>query len=439
MKQVWILNHYAIEPGTAGITRHFDLAVNLHKHGWQATVIAASVEHITGRQRLGPHEKRRRESYSDVPFLWVRTPEYRGNGVRRVLNMLAYSWRVIMPNCTAGLPKPDVVVGSSVHPLAAVAALLLARRHRVPFVFEVRDLWPQTLVDFGKLSERSPVTWTLRRLERWLYQSAVRIVAPLPYAVDYISSLGIARNKVVWIPNGVDLSASSASSTSSVSPASSTTAAAGEAGAERSQAEPPFVLMYFGAHGLANGLAPLIRAMKLVSDQVGPEAIKLRMIGSGPLKEELKQLAATLELRNISFEPPVPKSTIPEVAAQADGFVITVLGLPRLYRYGISMNKLFDYFAAARPVVIACNAANNPVLDAGAGIAVPPEDPEQLARAIIALYQMPPEERLKMGAAGRRYVEENHNSSRLAARLASTLDACSVDTGQRETARSLQH
>jgi glycosyltransferase involved in cell wall biosynthesis len=267
-------------------------------------------------------------------------------------------------------------------------------------------------------------------------------VAPLPYAVDYISSLGISRNKVVWIPNGVDLSASSATSGADEARVAD---AAGVADTEQSKPESPFVLMYFGAHGLANGLTPLIRAMKLVSDQVGPEAIKLRMIGSGPLKEDLKRLAATLDLENISFEPPVPKSTIPQLAAQADGFVITVLGLPQLYRYGISMNKLFDYFAAARPVVIGCNAANNPVLDAGAGIAVPPEDPQELANAIVALYRMPPEERQRMGAAGRRYVEENHNSGRLAERLASTLDVCSIDndtdndTQQRETARSLQH
>jgi glycosyltransferase involved in cell wall biosynthesis len=432
MKQVWILNHYAIEPGTAGITRHFDLAVNLRKHGWQATVIAASVEHITGRQRLGPREKRRCESYSHVPFLWVRTPEYRGNGMRRVLNMLAYTWRVVMPGCTAGLSKPDVIIGSSVHPLAAVAALLLARRHRVPFVFEVRDLWPQTLVDFGKLSERSPVTWALRRLERWLYQSAVQIVAPLPYAADYISSVGISRNKVVWIPNGVDLSAASARSNAS-SPVDTSARSKVQI-----KPESPFVLMYFGAHGLANGLVPLIHAMKLVADELGPDAIRLRMIGSGPLKEELQQLANTLGLTNISFEPPVPKTTIPQLAAQADGFVITVLGLPRLYRYGISMNKLFDYFAAARPVVIACNAANNPVLEAGAGITVPPDDPQELARAIVALYRMPTEERQQMGAAGRRYVEENHDTNRLAARLASTLNACSVAPPRQEVAESLR-
>lgn len=412
MKQVWLLNHYSIEPGTAGITRHFDLAVNLRNHGWQATLIASSVEHITGRQRLSPHEYRRRESYSDVPFLWIRTPQYRGNGLRRILNMFAYTWRALMPAYTKDLPKPDLVIGSSAHPLAAMAGLLLARRHAVPFVYEVRDLWPQTLIEFGKLRENSPLTWILRRHERWLYQQASRIVVPLPYAGNYIASRGISVDKVVWIPNGVELSAYQAINsveTERVSP---------------DGPDMPFVLMYFGAHGRANGLDPLLHAMKLVAEKVGPRTVILRMIGNGPLKADLKQLADSLELTNVSFEPPVPKNMIPKIAAQADAFVITVRGLPKLYRYGISMNKLFDYLAAGRPIIIASNAANNPVRDAGAGITVPPEDPESLARAILTIYRTPLQERRNMGQAGRRYVEVNHNWRRLAARLADTLNEC---------------
>ncbi len=415
MKQVWILNHYAIERGDAGITRHFDLAVNLRKHGWQATLIAASVDHVTGKQRLALHEHRRHESYSNVPFLWIRTPPYRGNGVRRILNMLVYSWRVLMPIYTRDLAKPTVVIGSSAHPLAAMAGWLLARRHRVPFVFEVRDLWPQTLIDFGKLREHSLTAWILRQLERWLYRRAARIVVVLPYAGDYIASMGISKDKVTWIPNGVELAA--------FAEVAGTTAE----GEKQRRPDKPFVLMYLGAHGQANGLDPVLHAMKLVSERIGASAIKLRMIGNGTLKTELMQLAESLGLTNVSFEPPVPKDAIPALAAQADAFVITVRALPRLYRYGISSAKLFDYLAAARPIVIASNAANNPVREAGAGLTVPAADPLQMAQAILALYHMSPQERHHMGVAGRRYVEANHSSNNLAARLAKALDECLPD------------
>lgn len=404
LKQVWMLNHYAQEPGGAGGTRHFHLAEHLPPFGWQATVIAASVELNSGKQRLAPDERFRYETISGVPFLWIRTPEYEGNGSGRVMNMLAYTVRVLLPRYTRELPRPDAIIGSSVHPFAALAGAILARRHRVPFLFEVRDLWPQTLIDMGRLRERSLMTWLLRRLERWLYQRATRIVVLLPRAIDYIAPLGIAENRVVWIPNGVDLSLFP-----TIAPRSSS---AGD----------PFVLMYFGAHGQANGLDNILQAMKRVAERTRPGTVHLRMIGDGPLKPGLMKLAEQLGLSSVFFEPPVPKNAIPSLALQADAFIIAVLDLPRLYRYGISMNKIFDYLAAARPIIIASGAANNPVADAGAGITVQPDDPRAIAEAILRLAETPSSDRQAMGLAGRAYVEKFYSYSMLAKRLGNILD-----------------
>jgi glycosyltransferase involved in cell wall biosynthesis len=405
MKQVWILNHYAFEPDGAGGSRHFSLAEKALAYGWQSTIIGASVEHLTGRQRLGPGETRRKVSHGQVTFLWLRVPEHQGNGFGRIMNMLAYTVRVLLPGYTRDLAKPDVIVGSSVHPLAAWAGAMLARRYQVPFVFEVRDLWPQTLIDFGRLSEQSLVTRVLRRLELWLYRKASRIVVLLPRAGDYIVPLGIPEEKVVWIPNGVDLAAFPPSA----APARGT--------------DQPFTLMYLGSLGQANGMETVLHAMKAVAEQSKPGAIKLRIIGGGPSKPALLELAGRLRLNDVSFEPPVPRSAVPALAATADGFVISVVDRPRLYRYGISMNKLFDYLAGARPIVIASSAVNNPVAEAGAGITVRPNDPQDMAKAIVRLARMPAVERNQMGAAGRHYVEQHHSFERLAGRLASTLDA----------------
>lgn len=404
MKQVWILNHYAQEPGDAGGTRHFHLAEHLTAFGWHATVIAASVEFNTGRQRLNPGESSRLENLAGVPFLWVRTPQYKGNGGGRMFNMLAYTLQVLRPSLTNKLPRPDVLIGSSVHPFAAAAGVMLARRFKVPFIFEVRDLWPQTLVDMGRLSEGALVTRALRKLELWLYRRAVRIMVLLPHAWEYITPLGIPKDRVVWIPNGVDFS---------LFPRVEPT---------ESKHLQVFTLMYFGAHGQANGLDNVLNAMKKVQEHPAGQHIRLRMIGDGPLKPILMAQAQALGLANVSFEPPVPKSQIPGLAAQADAFVIAVLDLPKLYRYGISMNKLFDYLAAARPIIIASGAANNPIQDAGAGITVPPADSQALAKAILKVSSTPQDERLRMGQAGRAYVEENHGFQQLAARLASVLD-----------------
>lgn len=401
MKNVWILNHYAQEPGGAGGTRHYSLARHLLKHGWRSSVIAASVELNTGRQRLSDGERTRISDFDGIPFLWVRTPQYEGNGGGRMGNMLTYAGRVLLPGVTKGLERPDVIVGSSVHPFAAWSGAILARRLRVPFVFEVRDLWPQTLVDLGRLREQSLITQVLRKLEKWLYDRADRIVVLLPQADEYIVPLGVPKRKIVWIPNGVEL----------------------EGYPEPTQPliHDGFTLMYFGAHGQANGLDCVLRAMAQLQGRPDMSHVRLRMIGDGPLKPSLLKLAEELQLRNVEFAGPVPKREIPSVAAEADAFVFNLIDAP-VFKYGISSNKLFDFLAGARPVIFCCKSSNNPVADAHAGITVLPGDPLALSQAIATLATMPAGERNEMGRAGRAYVERNHSFDSLAARFAAMLN-----------------
>jgi glycosyltransferase involved in cell wall biosynthesis len=405
-RTVWILNHYAQAPGGPGGTRHFSLARKLAQYGWQAVIVAASVEHGTGRDRLPSDVKTRLDVIDGVPFLWLKTSDYAGNGPARVRNMLDYTRRALSRSALSSLTRPDVVIGSSVHPLAAWAGARLARRHRVPFVFEVRDLWPQTLVDMGRLKPDGITTRGLRALETGLYQKAKRIVVLLPKADDYIAGLGVSRDKVVWIPNGVDL----------------------DAAPENAPSDEPnseFRLLYLGAHGQANALEPVIDAMSLLETMSLPVPIALHLFGGGPQKDALIDRAKTLGIKNIAFHQAVAKSEVPALAATANAFVLSVRDLPNLYRFGISMNKLFDYMAAGRPIIMAASAANNPIQDAGCGISVPPEDPSRLAEAISTLARMPHSERAEMGAAARRYVVTHHNFETLAARLAATLDeAC---------------
>jgi len=277
----------------------------------------------------------------------------------------------------------------------------------VPFVFEDRDLWPQTLIDLGRIKENSIAAKMMRMLEKWLYRKATRIVVLPPRAVDYIAPLGIDSDKVVWIPNGVDLSL--------FPPPSVESADAGGAP----------TLMYFGAHGDANGLDNVLRAMAEL--QRRNSSIRLRLIGDGPRKKSLQALAGELGLDNVAFEDPVPKSRIPALAAEADAFVFNLVDSP-VFKYGISSNKLFDYLAAQRPIIFCCDSSNNPVEDAKAGITVAPGNPVALADAIERLASLPLDERRAMGQRGRRHVEENYGFERLARKFARVLDHC-VGTG----------
>ncbi len=146
--------------------------------------------------------------------------------------------------------------------------------------------------------------------------------------------------------------------------------------------------------------------------------VRLRLIGDGPLKPALMAQARQLNLSNVLFENPVSKTQIPLLASEADAFVICVKDLPHLYKYGISMNKLFDYLAASRPIIICSAAVNDPVHDAKAGFTVEPENSNELAEAINKLVSLSQEERIAMGEAGRAYVEKHHSFSSLAAKFA---------------------
>jgi glycosyltransferase involved in cell wall biosynthesis len=276
-----------------------------------------------------------------------------------------------------------------------VSGFFLSRRHRVPFIFEVRDLWPETLIDMGAISERSLTARFFRALEGFLYRRAAKIITPLPRAYDYISRFGIEEAKIVWIPNGVDFQRFSR-----VQPA---------------PARETFTLMYFGAHGAANGLSNVIDAMK----GLAAHRIRLRLIGDGPEKMDLIKRAAGVT--SISFEPPVPKDAIPSLATQADAFVFNLINAP-VFRFGISPNKLSDFMAAARPVIFACDAVNNPVQDSAAGISVAPQDPKALAEAILTMSHTPLADRNRMGQRGRQYVAQNYSFDKLAEKFAATLD-----------------
>lgn len=399
---IWIFNQYAHGPDLPGGTRHYDLGRELVQRGHSVTIFATSFHHYLHREtRLKPGEWWKIEDVNDVKFVWVRTSPYQRNDWRRVRNMAVFALRAWwlgrkLPMLAPEIKKPDVVIGSSPHLLTPLAAYMVARYHRVPFVMEVRDLWPQTIIDMGELSASHPITKALQALEKVLYRRAERIITVLPRAHEYITACGIPRDKVVWIPNGVDLSRFSSTATSEV-------------------LHDDFRVMYLGAHGQANALDVVIRAAKIVQDR-GYDKIRFILVGDGPEKPRLIALAKELGLVNVEFREPVPKSEVPQALHEADAFLFN-LEKVEVFRYGISSNKLFDYMFIGKPVISSVEAPDNPIEKAGCGFIVPPRDSQALADAVIKLYEMPEEEREAMGRRGREYVEKHHAIPVLADKL----------------------
>lgn len=401
-QHVWMVNHHATFPEKDGQEgRHFALARHLKGFGWSASVIAASTTHPSGEQRLQGFRFKKLSVDNGVSCLWVKTNRYGSSTSLRFIGMIIFAIMTLAPGMTRGLQSPDVVIGSTVHPLAAWAGWRLARRHRVPFIYEIRDVWPDALIHLGQLNGSGLLARMLRSLSLKLCSEADLILSPLPGVKTYLNENGFHDKSFLWISNGIE----------------------SDSFHDETGYEPhhPFTFMYFGSHGNANALDGILEAFERAKVKSPEAEIRLRFIGDGPLKAKVQEYARSLEnYQYVSFEDPVPRSQIISRAREADCLVINLHDHP-VYQYGISPNKLFDYLFSGRPIITAFNAPNNPVADANAGISVPADNRELIADAMLQMYSSDHGVLRAMGERGLAHVTSSYSYGTLAQRLAQAL------------------
>ena len=392
MHLLWI-NHFAKAPDEGGGTRHFEMSRELTRLGWDVTVVGSDFELKTRvyTRREGPEDRRViKEEIDGVHMRRLWAAPYQRNDWRRAWNWVSFGREVVKWTPDRGIP--DVVIGSSPHLFAARAGLTLARRWNVPFLFEVRDLWPESMVAAG--GRKGLVYFVFDRIAKQLYHKADRIICLARGTVDYLrDEAGISEEKLCFVPNGVDPGAFPDV-------------------AERNGQVATFV--YAGAHGPANGLDVVLKAAKILE---GRDDMRIRLVGDGPAKRGLRELADRLALTNVQFSDPVPKSEMPTVLGEAHAGLMVLKDTP-LFAFGVSPNKLFDYMGASLPVV--CNVPGEVewmVREAGAGEQAEDASPKALAAAMTRLADRSAEERAEMGRAGRAWVSREHGRSILAERL----------------------
>jgi len=403
-KNIWILNHYAKTPDMSGGTRHYDLGKELLEKGYDVTIFASGFDNNKKKYiKIKPEEKSKIENYNGIKFVWINTLSYYKNGWKRILNMLSYSVRIL--GISKKIEKPDVIIGSSVHPFAVVAAWWLAKIYKARFIFEVRDLWPQTPVDMGILKPNSIMANLLYSWEKFMYRRAEKIIILLPNAKDYITNLGIDSEKIIWIPNGVSLNHFDNYKENDEIP---------EIYNVFKKNKKKFKIIYAGAHGPANGLDVIIDTAKIIEKKFSD--IHFFMVGNGVDKKRLIEKAKKMNINNISFLDVVKKSQVPIILESADLLLHCLRDLD-LFKYGISPNKLSDYMASAKPIIMSVNTKEDILKKANAGLTVEAENPKALAEAIIKIKEMNPEERKRLGENGRKYVEKYYNIKLLANKL----------------------
>ncbi|PRB56782.1 glycosyltransferase family 4 protein [Microbacterium sp. MYb45] len=422
-RHIWLVNHHALVPSKdGGSGRHLNMARYLPAHGWSASLIVASTVHARGAQAMPGWKLRQITSEDGVPVLWVRASAYGRSMARRFIGMFVFTAIALLPGMTRGLRRPDVVMGSTVHLLAAWVGYRLAKRNRVPFVYEIRDVWPDALVHLGKLTPQGMPARFMRRLSVKLARVADMVVSPLPHVDRYLEENGIDPAKFCWVSNGFD------DSTALDLPEDN---------------ESPFTFMYLGAHGNANALDGVMEAFDRFCSAHPDIDARLRFVGNGPLKPQLQDFAKSLSSSSrIAFEDRIPQSEVIARAREADCLVASLHDSP-VYNYGISPNKLFTYLNAARPVIFASSAPNNPISEAGSGLTVPGDDRPALAEAMFEIYSMPLAERAALARKGHEYVNATYTHEVLTARLASALGSLAkaplASASSRRRRRSVAH
>ncbi len=396
--RILIVHQYFLGPGDAGGSRFNQFARYWAEAGHDVTVLAGTVHYATGRK--DPAYKGRfvvRETApGGVRVLRCYVSEaYNVSFVGRAWAYASFTLSSVWAGLTAA-PRPDVILATSPPLTVGVTAWLLRLLTGVPYVFEVRDLWPESAIDSGVL--RNPLMKAVGYAMEWLSYRGARHVNVLTPAFEEVlrTRKGIPPDRLSMIPNGADLDL--------LSPGLKENRVRRELGLQGK-----FVVTYVGAHGRANRLMQLIEAAERLRDD--PDVVIL-LVGDGMEKPMLQEEAARQGLGNVRFVDSVPKSEIGDYINASD-VCTAVLQANDTFKT-VYPNKLFDYMTCARPILLGIDgAARRLIEEAGAGVFAEPENPDDIAARVRDL-EADPDRCEAMGRAGRRFVEAHYDRRLLA-------------------------
>lgn len=397
--RILYLTQYFNLPDEAGASRHFQSARAWSALGHEVTILTGNVNYKTGK--AAPRDRGRlysRQTHPDgfeVYRLWVYR-NFQGSFRKRLLFFGSYAAHAALLGSFRS--RPDIVFASSTPLSIGLPGYFLARRFRVPFVFELRDLWPEAAVAAGVM--RSP-TWIerTRRLSDFLYQRADHLIAVTEGIRDGILAYGVPEAKVTLVPNGVD---------DWMDPASFADHNPLAAFSDR------FVCLYVGAHGIWNDLGTLVDGAAALRDD--PRFLFV-FVGEGDDRPRLEARAREAGLTNVRFLGALPKEDAFAAICHADVSLIAASG--HEHNRQTLPNKIFDYMAAGVPVVVAAGEGEMDQLlrVSQGGWRTPAEDGAALAARLREVAALPAAERAAVGARGRAYVLERYYRPRLAAQV----------------------
>lgn len=394
MKTVLIINQFANTPDLPGHTRQFEIAKGLQNKGWRVEVYSSDFN-LSERKfkKLKKFDFLKYELIKNINWFWIRVFPYKKNNFFRYINIFSFCinlFFVLFPRLIfKKFYKNEklIILASSPQILATFLCLILSKIFSVPFISEIRDLWPQVLIDLGNKDPESFLIKIISKIEKIIYSNSEHVVVLAEGSIKYVKGRG--AKKVSFLPNGSDLNIFTFRE---LLPEP-----------KNFSQKRPFNLLYCGAHGKANGLIHVINAAKILINH----PIKFILMGDGPTKKNLVKQSS--DLKNILFCSPEAKSKMPSIIAKSDAMLLTLKNIP-LFEYGVSPNKLYDAYAIGRPVInnVGGNIAKE-IKEHNIGINALPENPKSLSEAIVNLMNSPRKLRENMSKRARILAETKYS------------------------------
>lgn len=389
---ILLINHYAGSTEMGMEFRPYYMAHEWTKLGHKVDIIAGDYSHL---RKVNPTVKHdfQTENIENIKYHWIKTGTYEGNGVRRAITMFRFVGKLWW-NASKIVKEiePDVVIASSTYPIDTFAAQRIAKKAKAKLIHEVHDMWPATLIELGGMSKYNPFVIVMQIGENSAYKNSDAVVSLLPNTREYMIKHGMAKEKFFCIPNGIVLD--DWKNPSDLPETHKKTF-------EKYKDKKIFIVGYFGGHALSNALDMLLDTASKMSDN---KNILFVLVGDGVEKKRLQKKAEGLE--NIIFLPPVAKKSIPALLREFNCVYIGARN-SSLYRFGTSMNKVYDAMMGKKPILYAVNDPENYVKKYHCGISVEPENIDALKNGIEQMMHFTTDQRKEMGNNGYEAVINN--------------------------------
>lgn len=398
-KNLWIWNHYATNMYKDRAGRHYWFAENLVRNGYNPTIFCASTNHFSDENIDTKGKKYITDLQDGISFVFVNTPNYKGNGKKRIYNMISF-YRKLFPVAKEYAKlngKPDVILASSVHPLTMVAGIKIAKKLNIPCICEIRDLWPEAIFMYGRVKENGIIGRILTKGEHWIYKKANALVFTKEGDTDYIKEKkwdtehggDIDLKKAYYINNGLSIEDFEKSIR--------------EKKLEDADLNSnKFNVVYAGAIRPVNNVGNILDAASLLKNE---KDIQFLIYGDGNERELLEKRVAEEGLHNVKMKGFVNKQFIPYILSKSSVNILNYSQTQYNWTRGNSSNKLFEYMASGKPVISTVKMGYSIIDKYKCGFELENCTPESVSNAILKIKNMSEEEyeeygkRAKLGAS----------------------------------------